>query len=321
MNSSGVKSGVGNISYMNKMDLIQPPEKMRLNKKISILQYIYCSTCDSHESDNKSERFLMFGRSARFLVLILFLLPAVLSCVGTVDSSDDEMEENSLVFVQSYQLPINDPSGLVIDMSGDFLWTISDDPGEFIYKISFTGQVLGFLEGYLGDDMEGITMNPNDGTLWIAEEKLRKIVQVSTTGEVLQIIEIPVDATNPNDGLEGITWNPLNNHVYVVNEKNPRQFIELDTNFDVVRSVTINFDGEFTLRDLSGLFYDHIRDEIWILSDESERIVITDQQLKPLRSYDLGKDKFEGIAVDLQTYRVYLVNDRDNRLYVYDLKK
>lgn len=257
----------------------------------------------------------VFGRMVLSVAVTLMLT----ACVDSAVKGEDDDKTIDLVLVASYPLAINDPSGLVIDMDGQFLWTVSDDPGQFVYKISFTGEVLGHLSGYQGDDMEGITMNPNDGTLWIVEERLRQIVQLTTEGEVLQIIDVPVQATNPNDGLEGITWNPNNNHVYVVNEKNPRQFIELNTNFEVVRSVPINFTGEFQLLDLSGLFYDHIKDEIWILSDDSERIVVADQQLNPLRAFNLGRDKFEGIAVDLNINRVYLVNDRENRLYIYDL--
>ncbi len=255
-------------------------------------------------------------------LLLFLLISTLLSCVSPVDNSDSDNNNNEtgLVLVNSYQLAINDPSGIVIDKSGEFLWIVSDDPGEHIYRVSFTGIVLGYLSAYEGDDMEGITMNPNDGTLWIAEEKLRQILQLTTEGEVLQVVDIEVENVNPNDGLEGITWNSTNDHVYVVNEKNPRQFIELDSDLEVVRSVPINFEGEFELEDLSGLFYDHLKDEIWIVSDDSQRIVITDQELNPLRSYELDRDKFEGVAVDLDTYRVYLVNDRENRLYVFDLK-
>jgi len=264
-------------------------------------------------------KYILNNSFKLLLIIILILVSIVFGCAEPLDTSDEIENESGLVFVDSYLLPINDPSGLVIDMNGEFLWTVSDDPGQYVYKISFTGDVLGYLSGYKGDDMEGITMNPNDGTLWIAEEKFRQIVQLTTDGEVLQIVDVPVEAQNPNDGLEGITWNPNNNHVYVVNEKNPRKFIELDTDFEVVRSVPIDFEGEFTLLDLSGLFYDHIKDEIWIVSDDSQRLVITDQELNPLRAFNLGRDKFEGVAVDLETYRVYMVNDRENRLYVFDL--
>ncbi len=231
----------------------------------------------------------------------------------------DDDEPTELVLIADYQLQINDPSGLTIDMSGDFLWTVSDDPGQHVYAISFTGQILDVLTNYAGDDLEGITMNPNDGTLWVAEERLRQIIQLTTEGIELQRINVPVESNNPNDGLEGIAWNPLNNHVYVLNEKNPRKFIEFDTEFNVVRSVEVNLEAPYFMGDLAGLFFVHQTGELWFVSDDSKKIVVTDLDINPLRTYPLPLDKFEGIAVDIENERLYLVNDRINRLFVYEL--
>lgn len=77
------------------------------------------------------------------LMLIGLAGITVINCVGPLEASDDEVREGELQLINSYQLPINDPSGLVIDMSGDFMWTVSDDPGEFIYKIRDHMQKLG----------------------------------------------------------------------------------------------------------------------------------------------------------------------------------
>lgn len=240
-------------------------------------------------------------------------------CNDTIPPENDVEPTRELTLLASYMMAVNDPSGLVMDKSGEFLWTVSDDPGAHIYKISFTGTVLGVLTSYQGDDMEGITMNPNDGTLWIVEERLRKVIQLTTEGQVLQEFNVDVPVQNENDGLEGITWNPNNDHVYVVNEKNPRRFFEFDTthNFELIREVDIHFSGEFFMGDLSGLYYDPERDEIWFLSDESKKIVVTDTHLTPRRMYPLPLEKFEGIAADLENNRVYLVNDETNRLYVF----
>ncbi len=255
-----------------------------------------------------------------FILLSFFSISLLLltACNDDIDGNGNGPAPE-LTLIESFPLAINDPSGLVMDKSGDFLWTVSDDPGGHIHKISLTGTVLGVLSAYAGDDMEGITMNPNDGTLWIVEERLRKVIQLTTEGEVLQEFEVFVPNQNINDGLEGITWNPHNDHVYVVNEKNPRRFFEFDTtnDFDLIREVDINFSGEFFMGDLSGLYYDPIGDEIWFLSDDSKKLVVTDQKLTPLRTYPLFIDKFEGIAGDLANNRIYLVNDRLNRLYVF----
>jgi uncharacterized protein YjiK len=117
--------------------------------------------------------------------------------------------------------------------------------------------------------------------------------------------------------LEGIAIDPIMEHFYIINEKIPAEFIELDNEFKVVRQIPIQFGSEYQLDDLSGIFYVSEDREFWILSDESKRIVITDFNLNPLRSYELGREKFEGIAVDDSSGRVYLVNDEENKLYVY----
>jgi len=248
----------------------------------------------------------------------LFALTLFLACESTLPDLEEESLEE-LELIESYPLEISDPSGLTLDISGDFLWTVSDDPGGHIYKLSFTGEILGVLAGYEGDDLEGITMNPNDSTLWVAEEKLRQIIQLTTEGEVLQVVDVPVESNNLNDGLEGIAWNPENDHVFILNEKNPRKFIELNNDFEIVRYEAIDFGAPYDMADLAGLFYLQENDEFWIVSDESEKIVVTDSNLNPLRAYQLPYDKFEGIAVDLANNRLYLVNDQKNEFFVFQL--
>lgn len=250
-------------------------------------------------------------------ILLLLAVLLSVSCESTLPPPIDELQELNLI--ASYPLDISDPSGLTMDVSGEFLWTVSDDPGDHIYKISFTGEILDVLTTYEGDDMEGITMNPNDNTLWVAEEKLRQIIQLTTEGEALQVVDVPVDITNLNDGLEGIAWNPANDHVFILNEKNPRRFIELDSEFNLLSSQPVRFDPPYDLDDLAGLFYLQEEKEFWIVSDDSEKIVVTDIDLNPLRGYKLDADKFEGIAVDKEAGRLYLVNDHKEELYVFEI--
>ncbi|TVQ66262.1 MAG: hypothetical protein EA360_06480 [Balneolaceae bacterium] len=232
-------------------------------------------------------------------------------------SRESESHVGELTFLASYALSVEDPSGLTMDMSGQFLWTVSDMQGGSVYSISFRGEILGALS-YRGDDMEGITMNPTDGTLWVLEERLRQAVQLDITGQVLQRVQIPVNAPNENDGPEGIAINPENGHLYILNEKLPREFIELDRNQRVVRRAAVQFGRPFHLDDLSGLFYDQVNQEFWMVSDESAKIVVTNMNLEPQTVYNLDRTKFEGIAVDPERRRIYLVNDEEDRLYIYE---
>mgnify|MGYP003132221943 CR=1 FL=1 len=246
----------------------------------------------------------------------------VLPFLGCETDSDIDGHAEKLTLISDHELNIVGPSGLTLDSSGNFLWTVSDQSAGTIYKIAFDGGIIGAL-GYRGDDMEGITMNPNDGTIWVVEESLRQLVQLDSQGRVKQRVEVPGQIVNVNDGLEGVAIDPITEHFYLVNEKMPAEFIELDEKFEVVRRIRINFRSEFRMDDLSGIFYvndENENREFWVLSDESRRILVTDFEFNPLRAYDLDKNKFEGIAVDVRAGRVYLVNDEENRLYVYSYR-
>lgn len=248
-------------------------------------------------------------------------LLTILLLIGCETDSNLNGFAETLTLISEHDLSIEGASGLTLDVSGDFLWTVSDQSGGLVYKMTFEGDIIGAL-GYRGIDMEGITMNPKDETLWIVEEQLRRIVQLDSQDRVLQWVEVPVLIVNENDGLEGVAIDPITEHFYILNEKTPTEFIELNDEFEVVRRVTINsrtnFRSNFRLDDLSGLFYVSEDREFWIVSDESMRIVVTDFELNPLRSYELGKRKFEGIAVSKRLGRVYLVNDEENKLYTYE---
>lgn len=247
---------------------------------------------------------------------VIFFVMLTASGCSTDSASDDIRGELQQISV--HDVDFNDPSGLTLDVSGDFLWSVSSERGGHIYRLSFEGESLAVLP-YKGDDMEGITMNPNDSTLWIAEERLRQVIQFDTLGNLLQVVDVPVEEINENDGLEGISINPENNHLFVLNEKNPRAFIELNEQFDLVRYEEIDFDPPFVMTDISGLFFDDSNREFWIVSDESKKIVVTDFDLNPKKYFLLDREKFEGVAVDFSSNRVYLVNDEENKLYVYEL--
>lgn len=238
---------------------------------------------------------------------------AFLSC-NNVNNRENLV--HTLTLLETWPLEIDGPSGLALNPNGEYLWTVSDATDGHIYKISKTGQVLETLT-YQGDDLEGITVDARDGTLWVVEERLREIVKVARNGQILLRIKINVEQNRENDGLEGITFNPNINHIYIVNEKNPMQFIELDASMEIVRSVPIDFKSPFNVTDLSGLAFDATSNEIWFLSDESAKIVVTDLQLTPKRVYLTRINKGEGIALDTQNNKVYLVSDDDQALYVF----
>ncbi len=229
----------------------------------------------------------------------------------------------SLQLLNSFALTVSDPSGLGIDHTGNYFWTISDDSNGSIYKLDRMGRVVDELQ-VRGDDMEGITQHPVNRTLYVVEERKREIVQYDTLGNEIARYPVDVEIQNVNDGLEGITINPATNHIFVVNEKNPRVLIELDVlrGFDrqLIRQTPIHFGAhpyEEGL-DLSGLFFDSEDEVLWMVSDDARAVFMLDTRGRPLAAFDAGQEDLEGIALNRDENRIFLVSDGLQQLFEYE---
>ena len=142
-----------------------------------------------------------------------------------------------------------------------------------------------------------------------------------------------------NKGLEGITVNTRNNHVFVVKEGKPGVLIEVSAEHDkILNSRLLSTENGFKhpkvepeKLDFSGLSYDSSRDTIWITSDKGECLFHYDwnndrvlQRLELTIQGD-GKQKrvrkSEGVAIDPERRRLYVVSERDGHLYIYKIRK
>ena len=142
---------------------------------------------------------------------------------------------------------------------------------------------------------------------------------------------------NQNKGLEGITINFNNNHIFVVKEGEPGLLIELDSKCEtIINHCKLNEKHGFKhprikseKLDFSGLSYDYTSDTIWITSDKGECLFhFNFVDKKVLNRLDLPREsdtqskrvaKSEGIAFDPNNRRLYIVSERDCELYIYQL--
>lgn len=253
-------------------------------------------------------------RAILFLPLVLAAL--ISGCGGSSEPAEAPPPDQRFELLAVYDIAVSDPSGLALDYDGVHLWTVSDDPGMGMYQLTRQGEVVRHVP-FASDDLEGIVVDPANLTLWVVEERLRQILNVTRDGVILSRTPVEVPATRPNDGLEGITINTRTGEFFIVNEKNPRLLIRLDRDLEILETIPLDFTGEFAMGDLSGISYDAVENTLWIISDESRRIVVIDMQYLPVRAYPTGIIKGEGIAVDPDNRRVYAVCDEESRLYVY----
>ncbi len=244
-------------------------------------------------------------------IIGLLFLSLIYAC-SLKEATDQPPSNSEIQLIQSFPLKVPEPSGLTINSDQKSLWMVSDRTGK-IYLTNLQGQILKTLS-FIGNDLEGITQDSRDHTLWVAEEQKRELVHLDTLGNELDRHKIAVENRSPNSGLEGLTIDAAHGQMYVVNEKNPRLFLILNPDFSIQHSIAIDFTD-----DCSGLFYASSTGWIWMVSDASQSLVCMDSLARPLHQYYLGIQKAEGIAVDAVKHMAYIVSDSESKLYWFGL--
>ena len=246
-------------------------------------------------------------------------------------------------------LGLNEPSGLTLNSDGSALYTVSDDT-KAIFRLDLKGRVSVTDSFFIGlNDLEGIAIRRDDSELLVVQEATNSLVVVDLHSRREQS-RCPLSAMSnyssiahhfpdppDNNGLEGITVNTKNDHVFVVKERRPGLLIELDPSLTTILSTRLLEASQgfthpklkFEKLDFSGLSYDSETDTFWIASDKGQCLFQYDWiRNAVLQRLDLDVNtgekggqirKPEGVAYDPKRKRMYVVSDRDANLYVFKL--
>jgi uncharacterized protein YjiK len=210
------------------------------------------------------------------------------------------------------QLSFEEPSGLGLSADSKSLYCVSDR-GQ-VYNISFQGNTIKKLP-ISGDDLEGVCVNSDDGSIYVVEELLGNIHHYSSSGQFIR--EIKILETHDNNGLEGISYDSKRKSLYVLKEKNKGELIRYS-----LISNTITQRQQLTFAsDYSGIFYNKFTDNLWILSDESSAIYKCDINARVIDVYQIPFTNMEGIVVSENEDYAYLVSDPQNSLIKIRLEK
>ncbi len=241
-----------------------------------------------------------------YLSVFLFVVLMAISC-----NNKEEEKLKTLTFSIAEEIPVPEPSGIDLTFNEEGFWIVSDENSKVYLIDSWGKEIKNFKVN--GEDLEGITVI-NDSTLAVVLERSREVVILDTSGKELK--RTPLDLEGElNSGLEGITYDPKVKRFYIVNEKKPRLLITLDENLVELKRDTINFS-----KDVSGIFFDDNDNTLWILSDESQRIYKTDLSGNPIEEFKIKITQPEGITFNKARTKLYIVSDKTENLYVFDLE-
>ena len=252
----------------------------------------------------------------------IFLLSAIIflafSCImcekenGTPPNTG--IPQGKLTLLNEIQLNISEPSGLSFGPNGNTLLIVSDNTNR-VYETDLVGNVTRTL-AFKGNDLEGVTYNPVENIVAVAEERKREVVLIDyTNGNEISRHKINVAIGSENKGLEGISYSNNNLAYYLVNEDLPGQMIVWNETHDIINKTDLHFAGDY-----SAIFVDTKNANVWMVSDESQFLYKCDYNAKVLKEYVLPETKYEGLTIDVENQLAYLVNDASAELKIFKIE-
>jgi len=173
--------------------------------------------------------------------------------------------KNGLVGYEASALTLNEKR------TGDF-FSVDDEGTQIIaYQNNYNSSESISVQNYSGNDYEGLTYLYNDFFVMV-EERLDELLflkmNYNSNGNLTGINQQAKRSTNnpfitgANDGYEGITYNPVNNRLYLIKEYNPTKIFEFvaptapNFNESIILTEPFNLENQsWTPNDVAGLYH------------------------------------------------------------------
>lgn len=288
----------------------------------------------------------IFSISRPLLTTLLFLLAA---CGAKIDN-----QTSNLTYLEHYDIEIKkiglrQPSGIVLSPQEGSLWVVSDDTNR-IFNLTLNGVLQAKQSIKLSDKgLEGLTIEPTGTYLFMVEESKNEIIKVDLDTQNItnrrrlsemdghDAVASYLATGGKNKGLEGITWNSQSDTIFAIKEGEPGLLIELSPdlerilNHQLLGQANGFHDNDLDEKELdySGITYDPSRACFWIVSDKARRLFLYDWTSNQVaESFPLtyrldGKTheivKVEGVTLDTNNNNLYMVSDKEARLYLFGI--
>lgn len=215
-------------------------------------------------------------------------------------------------------------SGVTYSPKTDTLFAITNSP-QFVYELSKKGEILRTIELLGFNDTEDITYIEDDLFAIVDEEnKTFYVVRIKENQTSINIFEsikqVKLDYNYfENFGLEGITYNKTKDEFYLVNERLPKKVISVEGLMSgktlKIKTLDNLIKNNYYLSDLSAIHFDNIKEELFLLSDESKILAMVNQEGDFISFFDIKADPYlskmihpEGITTD-NDGNIYIVGE------------
>ncbi|MBO4469305.1 MAG: hypothetical protein J5740_02855 [Bacteroidales bacterium] len=166
--------------------------------------------------------------------------------------------------VTTYKLDgVEELSGLCLSKDKDFMWGVGDQG--YLYKIHFDGTYEAGLN--IGGDLEGITIDPETGHLYVAYEPKRVcIIKAPNYNKLEKLFDVEDAANYENSGMEGIAF--YKGELYLGAQTGANIWRYTLTGEKKYGKVSLRNVCP-TISEVGDMCYDAERDRLWVIDSNS----------------------------------------------------
>lgn len=201
-----------------------------------------------------------------------------------------------------------DKSGLIgVSNSGGTLWNINFDG---------TRESTHFVK--LEKDLEGVTVDPVSGTIYVCEEKENYVWRVFTEDgkwKARKVAQINANAYDSNSGLEAITYH--DGYLYIGNQS-PANLVIYSLEHE---AVALMYHATFITECFSDLWFDTTNNTLWAVDAWSDNKEIVNFTIWGdfIARFKSNVPWIEGICLDFENNKAWFACDSTGQLYSADI--
>lgn len=165
------------------------------------------------------------------------------------------------------------------------------------------------------DEPSGLSFYKN-GTLLSVDDNTNQIFNITKDGQALSTL------TYIGDDLEGVTYNPISNKIYIVHEAE-RKLIELDSNANKLNEWSFNVPDGSDNNGFEGLSMDYENDIFYILNETSPGLLIVwdykNETIIEEITLNFATD-YSGVFYDNSDKSLWFVSDKSKKIFHTNMK-
>ena len=212
-----------------------------------------------------------------------------------------------------YKTGLKNLSGICFNKDKTLLLAVTDKGN--IYELDFQGKIKRQLPFDEFGDFEAITINPQNGKVYLADENTMSVYQLNSDEKKIdKVVSVTVPNATYNRGIEGVSYGK--DTLYIANQADPCRIFK----YHLKDKKMSYFDVPFSTF-LSDIFYDATDNTLWLVDCKKYQIthcnlngqIIAQQNIPMVR-------KAEAIAIDREKNIAWIGCDKTGNLYQIKLK-